>query len=98
MRNVTDSGGRTVLVYPEIQMVDRMVSGLTRESTDPGVQSWYGSPFRLVHSLVFDRAAGAVAGCAISGLAAGAAGWDAGAVHPINNTSPATTTPISHDP
>jgi hypothetical protein len=34
--SVTDTGGRTIAVYPLLQMVEETVSGVTRESASPG--------------------------------------------------------------
>jgi len=40
--SVTDTGGRTVEVYPDRQMVVERVSGVTRESASPRVQTGSG--------------------------------------------------------
>ena len=40
--SVTDTGGRTVVVYPDRQMVEEVLSGVTRGSLSPGVQSGSG--------------------------------------------------------
>jgi hypothetical protein len=40
--SVTDTGGRTVDVYPDRQMVVERVSGVTRESASPRVQTGSG--------------------------------------------------------
>src|ERR1700686_4754354 len=45
--SVTDSGGRTVVVYPDTQMVWSMLAWVTRGSIAPGVSDGSGSAMAL---------------------------------------------------